>query len=91
MESGLGGALSELSGLSCETTFEGRALRLAPPSPEAPQPSASYMPVADNIPSYNITSGDENHLCGASLRKGHKISLKAHRVCMHTWGWYPNS
>ena len=27
-----------------------------------------------------ITSGDENHLCGASLRQSHKISkLKAHR------------
>ena len=31
---------------------------------------------------YNVTSGDENHLCGVSLRKSHKISLKAHRhVC----------
>ena len=29
--------------------------------------------------SYMITSGDENHLCGASLRRSHKISLKAHR------------
>ena len=25
----------------------------------------------------NNTSGDENHLCGASLRESHKISLKA--------------
>ena len=25
------------------------------------------------------TSSDENHLCGASLRENHKISLKAHR------------
>ena len=25
-----------------------------------------------------ITSGDENHLCGASLHKSHKISLNAH-------------
>ena len=33
------------------------------------------------------TSGDENHLCGASLRKGHKISLKAHRhACAHGVG-----
>ena len=28
---------------------------------------------------YLITSGDENHLCGASLCESHKISLKAHR------------
>ena len=34
-----------------------------------------------------ITSGDENHLCGASLRKSHKISLKAHRhACAHGVG-----
>ena len=34
-----------------------------------------------------ITSGDENHLCGASLRKSHKISLKAHRhACTHGVG-----
>ena len=26
-----------------------------------------------------ITSGDENHLCGASLRENHKISLKAQK------------
>ena len=26
-----------------------------------------------------ITSGDENHLCRASLRESHKISLKAYR------------
>ena len=33
------------------------------------------------------TSGDENHLCGASLRKSHKISLKAHRhACAHWVG-----
>ena len=25
------------------------------------------------------TSGDENHLCRASLHESHKISLKAHR------------
>ena len=29
--------------------------------------------------STDYTSGDENHLCGASLRESHKISLKAHR------------
>ena len=35
---------------------------------------------------YN-TSGDENHLCGASLRQSHKISLKAHRyACSHGVG-----
>ena len=28
---------------------------------------------------YNYTSADENHLCGASLRESHKISLKAQR------------
>ena len=34
-----------------------------------------------------ITSGDENHLCGASLRKSHKISLKAHgHACAHGVG-----
>ena len=32
---------------------------------------------------YINTSGDENHLCGASLRKSHKISLKAHRHACH--------
>ena len=35
----------------------------------------------------NITSGDENHLCGASLCESHKISLKAHRhACAHGVG-----
>ena len=34
-----------------------------------------------------ITNGDENHLCRASLRKSHKISLKAHRhACVHGVG-----
>ena len=34
-----------------------------------------------------LTSGDENHLCGASLRENHKISLKAHRhACTHGVG-----
>ena len=33
------------------------------------------------------TSGDENHLCGASLCKSHKISLKVHRhACAHGFG-----
>ena len=33
------------------------------------------------------TSGDENNLCGASLRKSHKISLKAHwHACAHGVG-----
>ena len=33
----------------------------------------------DYIYTLCITSGDENHLCGASLRESHKISSKAHR------------
>ena len=33
---------------------------------------------------YNITSGDENHLCGVSLRESHKISLKEQRH--RAWG-----
>ena len=31
-----------------------------------------------------ITSGDENHLCGASLRKSHKISHR--HACAHWAG-----
>ena len=39
----------------------------------------------DSLHAYDITSGDENHLCGASLRKSHKISLKAHRHAYAQW------
>ena len=62
--------------------------------PVVPKPlmdilSAPVVPkhlMAINI--YIITSGDENHLCRASLRQSHKISkLKAHRyACAHGVG-----
>ena len=34
----------------------------------------------------DITSGDENHLCGASLRKSHKISHRHTCACAHWVG-----
>ena len=34
----------------------------------------------------NLTNGDENHLCGVSLRESRKIP-EAHWHA--TWGWYP--
>ena len=43
-----------------------------------------------SIVNNNITSGDENYLCWASLCKSHKISVKA-QACMRIWAWYLNS
>ena len=45
--------------------------------------SLSFLKTSQTVSNIR-TRGDENHLCGASLRKSHKISLKAHRhVCVH--------
>ena len=39
------------------------------------------------------TSGDENHLCGASLRESQKIhhahGIDYHHMHQWAWGWYP--
>ena len=48
-----------------------------------------FYPLATTLQSLKKihTSADENHLCGASLRTSHKISLKAHRhACAHGVG-----
>ena len=39
---------------------------------------ASQLVVYHKVSVKFNTSGDENHLCRASLHKSHKISLKAH-------------
>ena len=59
-------------------SFNDKKFVIKPIDKKAPVSSLCACMIVDIVTRFSIiTSGDENHLCGASLRESHKISLKA--------------